>query len=264
MAKDKKKGKGAPANNAGRPTGTYNSYATTGYGNSYGYGGGAYNRTPYNGAYGNQVPQANPANGANVTNINNSTVQGNTKVEKVDLAKTGKSKGKQKKLAKKAAKFDETDLRCYPMTVRAWIGTFILLAIPLIGGICAICWFFGVGNKSRTSWIRAYVVISLIIVIILGILLGVGYSLLSKSAKNEGYEGFNETIYYGASKLLDMVGEMIGSTEQVQGIKDWLADILNISTKKVSDADPDVYPDAGNGGETGSGAGGVEIEEQYA
>ena len=264
MAKDKKNnGRGAaPVNNTGRPTGSYSSYATNGYGNSYGYGGGsgAYGRSPY-GAYGtaNAANNAKPANVA--TNNNNPPAQGNTKVEKVDLPDKANMTRKQKKLAKKSKKFDETDLRCYPMTVGSWIGTFILLAIPLIGGICAICWFFGVGNKSRTAWVRSYVVISLLIVLVLSALLGGGYAILAKNAKDVdlketygeqygtlGDYGFMGTVYYVACKAVDLLEDQLGGPEATQEIKAMLAQkLLGIGAE-----------DSGENGENGENGGTVE------
>lgn len=157
--------------------------------------------------------------GYGVYNMNGAPVMGgqtdkgnNVKSEKVSLPDKGNRTGKQKKLAKKRARFDEMDLRNYPMTVGSWIGTFILLSIPLLGGICAICWFFGVGNKSRSAWVRSYVVIALLIVLLIGIIFGVGWSLLSKAAKDDvGASSFNEVIFYGADKVITMLEGSIGS-----------------------------------------------------
>lgn len=263
MAKDKKS-KGAPANHTGRPTGSYSSYATSGYG----YGGsGAYGRSPY-GSYGANAQQPHAANSAA-----NAPAQGGTKVEKVDLPDKEHMTRKEKKLAKRAKKFDETDLRCYPMTVRAWIGTFILLALPFVGGICAICWFFGVGNKSRTSWIRSYVVIWVLIVLILGIFLGVGYSLLAKSAKDVdlsetygeeygtlGDYGFMGTVYYVACKAVDLLEGQLGGPEATQEVKAMLAQkLLGIGEKTPDENDGMV-----NEGDDGSYGDDGQLEEQYA
>lgn len=172
----------------------------------------------------------------------------NTRVEKVSLPEKGKRTRKQKKLAKKSAKFDEMDLRNYPMTVGSWIGTFILLAIPLIGGICAICWFFGVGNKSRSAWVRSYVVIALLIVLILGILLGVGWTILSKSAKAEGASSFGEVMFYGADKVITALEGVIGedAAEQARAM---VAQIFNVQ-----------YTPSTGGGESGEGGGSGAIQ----
>lgn len=248
MAKDKKN---QSANHTGKPTGSYSNYGTSGYGygTSNGAYGGAYGgaRNPY-GNYGANVP-AKP-NGGAANNSEPGKKEKKRKVEKVDLPDKANMSGKQKKLAKKAAKFDETDLRCYPMTVGGWIGTFILLAIPLIGGICAICWFFGVGNKSRTSWIRSYVVISLLIALLFGILFGVGFGVLSKNAKNEGYEGMNGTLYYAACKVVDMLEDTLGGPEATEAIKDMLAEKLGLKGPAEGDNGGEYEGDGGydNGG----------------
>lgn len=243
MAKDKKS-KGAPANNAGRPTSSYSSYATSGYG--YGGVGGAYGRSPY----GANAQQPHSANG-----VANAVAQNGTKVEKVDLPDKANMTRKQKKLAKKSKKFDETDLRCYPMTVGGWIGTFILLALPLIGGICAICWFFGVGNKSRTAWVRSYVVIMILIVLVLGIILGSGYAVMSGKAKAEGLEGFNGTLYYMACEVVDMFSSVIGDADAVAAVKDKIAQILGL--KDSEDNTPN------DGSQEGNNENG-EFSDQYA
>jgi hypothetical protein len=51
------------------------------------------------------------------------------------------------------------------MTVGKWMGTLVLLAIPLCNVICFIVWLFGGGkNRSRTNYVRASLFISLILV----------------------------------------------------------------------------------------------------
>ena len=182
-----------------------------------------------------KAPKAKAAKGANV--------------EKVSLPEQGKRTRKQKKIAKKIEKFNEMDLRNYPMTVGSWIGTFILLSIPLIGGICAICWFFGVGNKSRSAWVRSYVVIALLIVLIIGILLGVGWTLLSKSAKADGASTPNEVLFYGASKAIDFVCESIGKPEMADSLKAEVAKVLKVSYTPANGE---------NNGEQGGEQGGEE------
>lgn len=215
MAKEKKSN--TPANNAGRPTGSYSSYGTSGYGAPYGggygsAGNGAYSRSTY-GA--NNAQPATPS----VNNDAQAAGKGKKKAEKVNTANMSR---KQKKLAKKQAKFDENDLRNYPMKVRNWIGTFILLAIPFVNVICGICWFFGVGNRSRTSWIRSYIVICLLVVLIFGLIFGVGYGVLTKNAKDSPVEidgvsygtcgdyGIKGTVYYSLCSFIDTpVGEKL-------------------------------------------------------
>ncbi|MDE6211675.1 MAG: hypothetical protein K2G42_06855 [Clostridia bacterium] len=254
MAKEKKS-KGAPANHTGRPTGSYSNYATSGYG----YGasnGGAYGRSSY-GAYGANAQQAHAANGGG---------NSGTKVEKVDLPDKANMTRKQKKLAKKNKKFDETDLRCYPMTVGGWIGTFILLALPLVGGICAICWFFGVGNKSRTAWIRSYVVIMILIVLVLGIILGSGYAVMSGKAKAEGLEGINGTLYYMACEVVDMFAGVIGDEEAVAAIKEQIAVMLGLKDSEESAPEDGSGNSgmAGNSGMVGDYENDEDFEFQYA
>lgn len=260
MARDNRAtGRGAAPNRAGRPTGSYGSYGPSGYGYGAAGGGGAYGRSPYGAQQQSNVP-------AQVTK---------------EKAPEKNLKGKDKKIAKKAKKFDETDLRCYPMTIRAWIGTFILLAIPLVGGICAICWFFGVGNKSRTAWVRSYVVIVLLIVLLLGILVGSVIGVLTSKAKDVevvfeeqsygtlGDYGMKGTLYYVACGLVDALGpevvsqligkiaggngedgdEAISGEDGVMMIKMMLAQkILGIGEDEDA---PENAPIEGEGGSTG-------------
>ena len=214
MARDNRStGKGAAPNRAGRPTGSYSSYGTSGYGTGAGYGYGA-SRSPY---------------GAQPTNANGTSgVPAKVEKKEAKLDSEKGLKGKQKKLAKRAKKFDETDLRCYPMTVGGWIGTFILLAIPLVNVICGICWFFGVGNKSRTSWVRSYVVIVLLVVLLCaGIIFGTYFGIASKAKNVEvvfdgesygklGDYGIKGTAYYVACGVVDTLGPDF--VEQIMGM----------------------------------------------
>ncbi len=277
MAKDKKN---TPTNNAGKPTGSYSSYGTSGYGAPYGGGYGSAGRSPYG------ANNAQPAMQSVAPQTNNDAKgKGKKKAEKVNTANL---RGKQKKLAKKQAKFDENDLRNYPMKVGNWIGTFILLAIPFLNVICAICWFFGVGNRSRTSWIRSYIVICLLIVLIFGLIFGVGYGVLSNKAKNVEVEiggqsygtlgnyGIKGTAYYLVCSIIDTPvgqqlvetilakmggsegggdgseeggepGDEITSEDTKKAIKEMLAQmILGIN---VENTNPDEGNNGGNGGE---------------
>ena len=52
------------------------------------------------------------------------------------------------------------------MTVGSWLGTLFLLLIPVVNIVCILLWTFGLGNKSRVSLIRAYVVILILAVIL--------------------------------------------------------------------------------------------------
>lgn len=224
MARESKK---TPTNNTGRPTGSYSSYGTGGYGAPYGggygsVGNGAYGRSPYG------APSAQPVAPMNsVANNEAQNAKGDkgskklgkeTKANKADYSNMSR---KEKKLAKRQEKFDENDLRNYPMKVGGWIGTFILLAIPLIGQICAICWFFGVGNKSRAAWVRSKVVAFLLVILLIVAMFGIGYGILASKAKNVevvfdgqsygklGDYGPNGTVYYLACIAIDTFGEDI-------------------------------------------------------
>lgn len=141
---------------------------------------------------------------------------------------------KQRKIAKKASRFDEMDLRNYPMTVGKWIGTFIVLAIPLINLFACICWFFGVGNKSRTALIRSIVVMWLILTIILVAALGVGYYFLAQQAKAEvGAQTINEVLIYGVDKACDMLAGMIGE-DKILPIRNAIVGALGGEEKQPS------------------------------
>ncbi len=64
----------------------------------------------------------------------------------------------------------EVDKNSQPMTVWQWMGTLILLAIPIVNVVCCILWFFGVGNRSRRAFIRAFVMFAIIIIVLVVIL----------------------------------------------------------------------------------------------
>ena len=152
---------------------------------------------------------------------------------------------KQRKIAKKASRFDEMDLRNYPMTVGKWIGTIIVLAIPLINLFACICWFFGVGNKSRTALIRSIVVMWLILTIILVAALGVGYYFLAQQAKAEvGAQTINEVLIYGVDKACDMLAGMIGE-DKILPIRNAIVGALGGEEKQPSSGQ-----DTGGGAET--------------
>ncbi len=152
---------------------------------------------------------------------------------------------KQRKIAKKASRFDEMDLRNYPMTVGKWIGTIIVLAIPLINLFACICWFFGVGNKSRTALIRSIVVMWLILTIILVAALGVGYYFLAQQAKAEvGAQTINEVLIYGVDKACDMLADMIGE-DKILPIRNAIVGALGGEEKQPSSGQ-----DTGGGAET--------------
>lgn len=308
MAKENKNK--PPVNHAGRPTGSYSSYGTSGYGAPYGggygsAGNGAYGRSPYGaqpvGRAGMQQPAAAPvkevedekenkkAEKATKSTTKTGKASGGAKGKKGDKPDYSNLKGKQKKLAKKQAKFDENDLRNYPMTVGGWIGTFALLCLFPLSIIFIICWFFGVGNRSRTAWVRSYVVVALVIVLIFCIIVGAGLGVLSSKSKNVAVEidgekygtlgdyGFKGMIYYLVSSSIDVFGEdlilqimgKVGGGEGGEGdeistgdvikeLKKELAiSILGIDTSKKGEAGPSGGGEIGSGetgsGETGSG-----------
>lgn len=145
---------------------------------------------------------------------------------------------RQRKIAKKASRFDEMDLRNYPMTVGKWIGTFIVLAIPLINVIAFICWFFGVGNKSRTSWIRSFVVIALIITIILGALLGAGYFLIAQKVEAETGEPatLNGVLVYIVNSVCDLLSGVVGE-ETIEPIREQIIGMLGGSNQTEDNTD---------------------------
>lgn len=133
---------------------------------------------------------------------------------------------KQKKIAKKASRFDEMDLRNYPMTVGKWIGTFIVMMLPLINVIAGIFWFFGVGNKSRTAFIRSIFVIWLIVTILVVGALGAGYFVLAQKAEAEtGQTGFFEVLTYGANLLCDALAGVVGE-DKIEPIREKIVGFL--------------------------------------
>ena len=146
---------------------------------------------------------------------------------------------KDKKIEKKLAKFNERDLRSYPMTVGKWIGTFILLALPLINVICCILWFFGVGNKSRSAWIRAHVLRIVIIIVLIVAIIGGGFMMLKNAAsKNAGAETTPEIIFYGVGQVADLIGGIAGQ-ETAEMIKAMFAEMLGIEYEPQFDEDGD-------------------------
>ncbi|MDE6189067.1 MAG: hypothetical protein K2G37_02105 [Clostridia bacterium] len=156
---------------------------------------------------------------------------------------------KEKKIEKKLAKFNERDLRSYPMTVGKWIGTYILLAIPLVNVICCICWFFGAGNKSRAAWIRSHVVRFLIIILLIVAIIGSGWLVLKNQAsKNAGAETPQEIAFYGVEQIADLIGGIAGE-ETADMIKAMFAEMLGIPYESE------------NGGENGGGNGDENVFE---
>ena len=144
---------------------------------------------------------------------------------------------KQRKIAKKASRFDEMDLRNYPMTVGKWLATFIILILPGINVLASICWFFGVGNKSRTAFIRCFFVIGLILLIVLIAAMGVGYYFLAQKAEQEvGAESVNEKLIYGVDYVCDALGGVIGE-DKILPIRNAIVGMLGGQEKQVSSGD---------------------------
>ncbi|MDE5548944.1 MAG: hypothetical protein K2J13_01690, partial [Clostridia bacterium] len=191
-------------------------------------------RSPYYNVYGpgaqnnqnsyNNYAKPNPT-GAPVGNANNAQNKGDADKDK-KKEKKSKDNGelparfivpegremtrKEKKIYKKVKKFDDYDLRNYPMTAGKWILTFIIMWIPLVNIIAGICWLFGAGNKSRSAYVRAHLIIFLVIVLIIGIILGVSYSVLKTNAKKAGAETQGEMWYYAVDQALGNFESMIG------------------------------------------------------
>lgn len=144
---------------------------------------------------------------------------------------------KQRKIAKKASRFDEMDLRNYPMTVGKWLATFIILILPGINVLASICWFFGVGNKSRTAFIRCFFVIGLILLLVLIAAMGVGYYFLAQQAKAEvGAQTINEVLIYGVDYVCDALGGVIGE-DKILPIRNAIVGMLGGQEKQVSSGD---------------------------
>lgn len=57
-----------------------------------------------------------------------------------------------------------------PMGVGRWVGTLILLNIPIVNLVFFLMWFFGVGNRNRVQYIRANFIVFLIKIIIITII----------------------------------------------------------------------------------------------
>lgn len=64
------------------------------------------------------------------------------------------------------------DVTDKPMTVLGWLGTFLLLFIPIVNIILPFVWAFSSGtNKSKRSYFQAYLIMAAIL-IVLGIVFG--------------------------------------------------------------------------------------------
>ncbi len=60
---------------------------------------------------------------------------------------------------------------CEPMGVGRWIGSLILLNIPIVNIVFFCLWFFGKGNRNRVQYVRANFVVLLIKIIITAIII---------------------------------------------------------------------------------------------
>lgn len=74
-----------------------------------------------------------------------------------------------------------------PLSVGGWIGTMIVLMIPVVNFIMLLVWAFGSGNKSRKNYCLA----SLIIAVVMIVLIVLFYMVVGVSAAS----AFN-TMYY--------------------------------------------------------------------
>ena len=74
-----------------------------------------------------------------------------------------------------------------PLSVGGWIGTMIVLMIPIVNFIMLLVWAFGSGNKSRKNYCLA----SLIIAVVMIVLVIIFYVVVGVSAAT----AFN-TMYY--------------------------------------------------------------------
>ena len=271
--KDDKKGMntaGGPMPNMQGPNANYSNDPRSPYYNVYGPGAQNNQTNPYYNNYGRPNPMgAQPQQGAANNNAQNNTQNNNSLLKEQEdksdkkakkknalVSPDGKKlKGKDKKIAKKKRKFDDNDLRCYPMTAGKWIGTFIIMAIPLLNIICGICWLFGVGNKSRSAFVRAHLIIFLIIVLIIGIALGVGWSVMSKKASQEvGAESPAEVTYYIADQVISLIEPMMGK-EVADGFRAQVAQMLGVKGPDLNQG--------GDGTEQGGELGGDSGDEFF-
>ncbi len=183
-----------------------------------------------------------------------------TQFERVTLPDRKYMSNREKKLAKKSAKFDEMDLRNYPMSIGGWIATFILLAIPMVNFICGICWFFGVGNKSRTAFIRAYVIVLLIITLVFGLIFGITFvSFMNQVKAQTGAETVNEALY--------VIAEQVISSLESQGTLD--AETAEAARAQFAElfggVDRDKFPNStvGSGDHNGNENNGGEFDSPW-
>lgn len=63
---------------------------------------------------------------------------------------------------------DSADIE--PMGVGRWVGSLILLDIPIVNIVFFLMWFFGVGNRNRVQFVRANFIVFLIRIIIVTVI----------------------------------------------------------------------------------------------
>jgi hypothetical protein len=81
---------------------------------------------------------------------------------------------------------DLNDKNNQPMTVLGWLGTFLVMLIPLVNIVMVFVWAFGSnGNRSRKTFFQAYLII-FIVIIILSIVFGSAIALLVSSVVDSG------------------------------------------------------------------------------
>ena len=81
---------------------------------------------------------------------------------------------------------DLNDKNNQPMTVLGWLGTFLVMLIPLVNIVMVFVWAFGSnGNRSRKTFFQAYLII-FVVLIILSIVFGSAIALLINSVVDGG------------------------------------------------------------------------------
>ncbi|MBR2805491.1 MAG: hypothetical protein IKE18_01780 [Oscillospiraceae bacterium] len=63
-----------------------------------------------------------------------------------------------------------------PLTVGQWVGTLLLMLIPVVNTVMLFVWAFGNGHKDRSNFAKAELIISLILVAISIVLTMLGVS----------------------------------------------------------------------------------------
>lgn len=75
----------------------------------------------------------------------------------------GPAPGRPRPMSRSGAPYRATESAQPPMKTGAWIGTFILLIIPLVNLICLFVWAFsGKTNPSKKTYARALLILILI------------------------------------------------------------------------------------------------------